>query len=108
LLVAFLAACPPALADPLNQPTAPNDASDDTPARRAPATIVPSDSGRELDPGPGGAILNPFLQQSEPATQEVVVAANAPDEASSTLTVVAVLGGLAVAALLLRSMLNAA
>jgi hypothetical protein len=37
-----------------------------------------------------------------------VVAANAPDEASSTLTVVAVLGGLAVAALLLRSMLNAA
>jgi hypothetical protein len=107
LLVAILVVCPLALAGQVDPFTAPNVASDDTPARRAPVTTATQDMNRAADQSSGAAIFNPFSQA--PARVEhpqIAVSASAPADSSLTTTLVAALAGIAMAAYLFRKLLT--
>lgn len=100
LLLAVLAGCSDASAGEAF--AAPNAASDDTPARRAPVMPATPDSKQVADADPGGAILNPL----SPVPVAVTNSASppAPPEASVATTVIASLAGIAAIAYLLHKL----
>ena len=107
LLLAALAACSVASAGEVDPYTALDGASDDTPARRAPAMPATPDSKQGLSADPGGAILNPLSQVPAAVTQPGDSATpSAPPDASVATTVIASLAGIAVFAYLLHKLLS--
>lgn len=107
LLLAVLAGCSVASAGEVDPFAAPDAASDDTPARRAPALPAMPDSKQGPSADPGGAILNPLSQAPAAVTHPGNSASPpAPPDASITTTVIASLAGIAAIAYLLHKLLS--